>query len=38
MARVMHHETLEGLLVGGLPTINGLSDLSCTRARRSATC
>ncbi|CAA9549863.1 MAG: Ornithine carbamoyltransferase [uncultured Thermomicrobiales bacterium] len=27
MARVMHHETLEGLLVGGLPTINGLSDL-----------
>ncbi len=27
MARVMHHETLLGLQLGGLPTINGLSDL-----------
>lgn len=27
MARVMHHETLYGLQVGGLPVINGLSDL-----------
>ncbi len=27
MARVMHHETLHALQVGGLPVINGLSDL-----------
>jgi ornithine carbamoyltransferase len=27
MARVMQHETLIGLKVGGLPVINGLSDL-----------
>jgi len=27
MARVMQHETLYGLQVGGLPVINGLSDL-----------
>jgi ornithine carbamoyltransferase len=27
MARVMEHQTLEGLRIGGLPTINGLSDI-----------